>query len=164
MVVRSECHRESKEIWVLVLDLSLNSYVMLSKSLYFNSASAMRCFEQYDLKILDTREFSYNIFKAPIKIYFKAESLKLKKWHYILSNINSNSLTDSQYQLYRLSPVYGSQTKSSLILGKFNRAWHLGVRTDFWPRIGFSLAVRLWVNNLNFLILSFLMSKMSGVG
>lgn len=82
----------------------------------------MRHFEQYDLKFLDTGEFSYNIFKAPIKIYFKAKSLKLKKWRCILSNINSNSLTDSQYQLYRLSPVYGSQTKSSFILGKFNRA------------------------------------------
>lgn len=80
VVERNAHHVESKEVWVLVLEVSLSSRVTLSKSLQMlNSASAVRDFGQYDPQVLDTVEFSYNIFTDLAKIYIKAEGLKLKK-------------------------------------------------------------------------------------
>ena len=43
------------------LIVSLKSHVMLSEPLQFKSASAVSCFEQYDLNILDSVESSHTI-------------------------------------------------------------------------------------------------------
>ena len=75
---RNEQHREHEEAWVLVLSLSLNNHVMLSKSFQLNYTSAVRGFGQYELKVLAVGSPDY-ISLALIKIYFKAEGLKLKK-------------------------------------------------------------------------------------
>ena len=78
MLKRNEQHREHEEAWVLVLSLSLNNHVMLSKSFQLNYTSAVRGFGQYELKVLAVGSPDY-ISLALIKIYFKAEGLKLKK-------------------------------------------------------------------------------------
>ena len=75
---RNEQHREHEEAWVLVLSLSLNNRVMLSKPFQLNYTSAVRGFGQYELKVLAVGSPDY-ISLALIKIYFKAGGLKLKK-------------------------------------------------------------------------------------
>ena len=70
VVERNEQHREDEEAGVLVLNLSLNSHVMLSKPFQLNYISAVRGFGQYDLKVLVVGSSDY-IFLSPNKNIFQ---------------------------------------------------------------------------------------------